>query len=144
MGAGVILLSEAGELLILKPTYKDHWTIPGGVVDANESPREACRREVLEEIGLDISNLIFVAIDYKPENNERDENLQFMFAGGTLSTEQVNEIVLQEDEISAYQFLDPVEAAKLLGQNLGKRLPHCIEALHKQIGIYLEESAPID
>ncbi len=79
MGTGALIFNEARQLLILKPNYKNHWTIPGGVVDANESPRAACIREIREEIGLEQPNVTFVAVDYKPENQDRDENLQFMF-----------------------------------------------------------------
>ena len=32
--AGALIFDEAGRLLILKPTYKAGWTIPGGQVEA--------------------------------------------------------------------------------------------------------------
>jgi 8-oxo-dGTP pyrophosphatase MutT (NUDIX family) len=35
---------------LLEPTYKEDWEIPGGIIEENESPREACKREVLEEL----------------------------------------------------------------------------------------------
>ncbi len=38
MGAGVLFFDRAGNLLIVKPRYKAGWTIPGGVVEAGESP----------------------------------------------------------------------------------------------------------
>ena len=48
--AGALIRDPDGRLLILKPTYKKGWTIPGGQIDADgESPWEACRRETLEE-----------------------------------------------------------------------------------------------
>ncbi|MEO0768780.1 MAG: NUDIX hydrolase [Cyanobacteria bacterium J06649_4] len=46
MGAGGLFFDSEGRLLILKPTYRNDWLIPGGVVEANESPRHACMREV--------------------------------------------------------------------------------------------------
>ena len=36
-------------VLLVNPTYKDTWLLPGGAVEANESPCAACRREVAEE-----------------------------------------------------------------------------------------------
>lgn len=46
MGVGALFLNDKNEILIVKPSYKDHWSVPGGVVDENESPRQACIREV--------------------------------------------------------------------------------------------------
>jgi ADP-ribose pyrophosphatase YjhB (NUDIX family) len=44
--AGALIRDRKGRLLILKPTYKSGWTIPGGIVEADgETPWEACQRE---------------------------------------------------------------------------------------------------
>ena len=43
--AAVLIENEQGELLIVKAGYKDHWSLPGGIVDAGESPLEAAVRE---------------------------------------------------------------------------------------------------
>ena len=51
--------------IILKPTYKNHWLLPGGVVEANESPRQACIREVKEETDIDCQLTRLLCIDYK-------------------------------------------------------------------------------
>src|SRR5687768_11944137 len=53
--AGALVRGRKGRLLILKPTYKGGWTIPGGIVEIGESPWEACRRETREESGLDVT-----------------------------------------------------------------------------------------
>ena len=51
--AGALLHDGEGRILILKPTYKAGWTIPGGQIEEDgESPWEGCRREVVEETGL--------------------------------------------------------------------------------------------
>ena len=53
--AGALIFDRNGRLLIMKPTYKSGWTIPGGVMEADgESPWEACQREVREECGLHV------------------------------------------------------------------------------------------
>ena len=43
--AAVLIENEQGELLIVKAGYKDHWSLPGGIVDTGESPLEAAVRE---------------------------------------------------------------------------------------------------
>jgi hypothetical protein len=51
VSAGALIFDRAGRLLILKPVYKSGWTISGGVMEADgESPWEACRREVREDL----------------------------------------------------------------------------------------------
>ena len=53
MSAGALFFDEAGRLLVVEPAYKSNWEIPGGAVELNESPRQACVREVKEELGLE-------------------------------------------------------------------------------------------
>lgn len=36
-----------GRVLLVNPAYKEAWDLPGGAVEAEESPHAACRREVL-------------------------------------------------------------------------------------------------
>jgi len=55
-----ILVNGAGEVLMQlrddKPGLEDaaHWTLPGGYVEDGETPGEAIRRELREEMELDI------------------------------------------------------------------------------------------
>jgi 8-oxo-dGTP diphosphatase len=53
MAAGIAIRDPGGRILLVRPTYKDGWDIPGGYVEPGESPAEACHRELKEEIGLD-------------------------------------------------------------------------------------------
>jgi 8-oxo-dGTP diphosphatase len=41
MSVGALVFNEPEELLV-KPTYKDGWEIPGGIVEQDESPTQAC------------------------------------------------------------------------------------------------------
>ena len=67
VSAGALIFDSEGRLLILKPTYKSGWTIPGGVMGADgESPWEACQREVREETGLEVSQGRLAAMDFRP------------------------------------------------------------------------------
>ena len=48
VAAGVLFFDEQGRVMLVDPTYKPGWEIPGGYVEAGESPLEACVREVKE------------------------------------------------------------------------------------------------
>jgi ADP-ribose pyrophosphatase YjhB (NUDIX family) len=143
MAAGALLFDADGKLLILKPTYKDHWSIPGGVIEANESPREACVREIEEEVGLKIKNLKFLCVDYhRNEGNETGESLQFMFGAMVpLSADDVAAIRLQESEIGEYKFSSTHDALEMVGERLGRRIRKCLSIINGTgtAGLYLEE-----
>src|SRR5215469_4490685 len=62
--ASALIFDERGRLLILRPTYKSGWTIPGGVMENDgETPWQACRREVREECGLEVTSARLACVD---------------------------------------------------------------------------------
>lgn len=139
LSAGCLLFDEAGRLLIVKPTYKGGWEIPGGAVDANESPLAACMREMFEELGLSRRPLRLLVIDFTAETKQRTESLSFIFAGGVLSSEEIAAIRLPLKELSEYRLLPVEDALALLNRRLGRRVRHCLAALAGHAPLYLEE-----
>lgn len=138
MGAGCLFFNSEGEILIVKPVYKDTWNLPGGVVEANESPQKACIREVQEEIGIEVKPEGLLCIDYTSKKEEAIESLQFIFFGGILTSAKIAEIEIATDEISAYQFLPPKQALTLVSQTLARRIDQCLSSDRNQT-LYLED-----
>lgn len=131
VGAGVLLFNTKGELLIVKPDYKEGWLIPGGSVEADESPVQGAIRETKEEIGIDVLSPILVGVFYKSSRDARPESIMFMFNGGVLSDTDIESIKLQEDEILAYKFSPPEEALTLVSKSLRASIPSSMEASAK-------------
>jgi 8-oxo-dGTP pyrophosphatase MutT (NUDIX family) len=52
VAAAVVCRDGADRLLCVHDTFKQHWTIPGGVVDADEDPQAGAVRETWEEAGV--------------------------------------------------------------------------------------------
>src|SRR5436190_22075642 len=78
--AGGLIFDTAGRLLILKPNYKKGWTVPGGQVEpGGESPWDACRREALEECGLELRCGQLVCVDFLRPKPNRPGGLRFLF-----------------------------------------------------------------
>lgn len=142
MASGALFFNKEGELLILKPSYKNNWTIPGGVVDKDESPRDACIREVKEEIGLDKEVGRMLCADYKVDDG-RGENVIFIFKGGTLTDEEINRIKLPEEEIVEFKFLPKKEALPLFSDSQHKRFKSIFDFWDSDKGIYLENGLKI-
>jgi len=138
VGAGVLFFNTKGELLILKPDYRDDWLIPGGSVEADESPLQGAIRETKEEIGIDVVSPILVGVFYKSSRGMRPESLMFMFSGGVLSDADIATIKLQEDEILAHKFLPVEEALSLVSQSLRVSIPLSMKAQAKGAVCYAE------
>ncbi|MFC1788003.1 NUDIX domain-containing protein [Patescibacteria group bacterium] len=147
MAAGALFLNERKEVLIVHPSYKKDWEIPGGIVELNESPKAACEREIHEELGLVIKIEDLLCIDHS-FTEENVENLQFVFFGGILSQDQINDIVLPDKELNSLEFIPFVtkEDKEKINQRprLGKRLLHALKALEQNSTVYLERSEKVN
>jgi 8-oxo-dGTP diphosphatase len=139
--AGGLIRDEAGRLLILKPSYKKGWTIPGGQIDATgESPWQACRREVREECGLEIKQGRLACVDFLAPRPGRPGGARFLFDCGTLSGDQLSSIRLEDGEIDEYRLAEPADALELLSGPLRRRVSACIGSKRC---VYLEQGRPI-
>jgi 8-oxo-dGTP diphosphatase len=145
--AGALIFDEGGRLLVVDPTYKAHWTIPGGIMEADgETPWEACRREVHEEVGLDVTEGHLVAVDFLRPKPGKPGGMRFLFDCGVLSANSLGAIVLQESELSEYRLVDPPEALELLSGPLRRRVGAALEVRARtgEAGCaYLEDGRPV-
>ena len=137
VAAGALIFDEAGRLLIMKPTYRRGWNMPGGVVDADESPSAACRRELLEELALELEVGRLLSLDWRPDRGQGD-SMQIIFEGPTLTPDQVARIRTPEDEIAEVRFLPVDEAIATLPERMRPRVAAAIESLTRGVPIYLE------
>ena len=100
VSAGALIFDRAGRLLILRPTYKSGWTIPGGVMEADgESPWQACRREVLEECGIEVTGGRLACMDFRTPRPGRLGGVRYLFDCGALGDDVLAAIVIQPEEI---------------------------------------------
>lgn len=54
VGAMCVIERDDGALLLVQLSYRARWGVPGGLLKRGEEPADAARREVLEEVGLDV------------------------------------------------------------------------------------------
>jgi 8-oxo-dGTP pyrophosphatase MutT (NUDIX family) len=138
MGAGCLFLDEPGRVLLVKPGYKPGWEIPGGVVELNESPKQCCQREVLEEIGLVRGIGRLLVLDYNSPTETKSESLMFIFDGGVLSPQEITNIRLPAEELVDFGFFAPDELPATMTDTLRQRVLLAWQQVAQPGGIYLE------
>jgi ADP-ribose pyrophosphatase YjhB (NUDIX family) len=122
VGCGALIV-VGGELLIVKPAYKEGWGIPGGVVDAGESPHAACVRECREELGIEVvvGRLLLVDWASEPAAGAGDA-LHFLFAGKVSSVTLLDQIRLPKEELSDWRLASVEDVSGLLTPDLSRRV----------------------
>ncbi|WP_148058892.1 NUDIX domain-containing protein [Bogoriella caseilytica] len=104
MGAGVVIRGEGERVLLVEPTYKENWEIPGGVVEADEAPWATAEREVREELGLEFRVQQPLLIDHLTTDVQLDEGMASLLASGRL-TEDEAAVLRAERALSAVMWL---------------------------------------
>ena len=143
MAAGVLFFDAGGRVLLVDPVYKDPWEIPGGVVDADESPGQAAVREVREELGLALPLGRLLAVDWVAPGPPRSdalasEGLMMVFDGGVLTADQVAAIELQREELRGWAFVPEEQLHRFLNDRLTRRVRASLRARRTGTAMYLE------
>lgn len=134
----VLIRDQSGRVLLVDPTYKEHWDLPGGMAEANEPPRAAAERELREELDLTITVGRPFVIDWVAPRGPWDDQLVFVFDGGTLDGGQIAQLQLSDLELSAYQFVTLDDAKPLLRPDVHQRLVRAHTALASDTTAYEE------
>ena len=138
VGAAVLFTDPAGRVLLVEPTYKEYWEVPGGAVDADESPYDAAVRELKEELGLSVSPGRLLVVDWVPPRPGRTEGVMFVYDGGGLSHTQAAEILVPPDELAGWAWCTLAEARERLSDLLARRVEAALRARRDHDTAYLE------
>ena len=133
VAAGALFVDDQGRVLLVHPTYKETWDIPGGYVERGESPAAACQREVREELGLDRVPQRLINVDWAPSNYEGDK-LLFLFDCGKVGPDE-GKIRLAEHELDQWAWVTLAEISKYAIDRISLRIK---AALNTPTAVYLE------
>lgn len=110
------VINSKGEFLIqkrsaLKKHYPNMWSVTSGCIHSDESFIDACKRELKEEINIDLNedNLEYV-MSYKLRN-------VIVQAYALYQDVDVSKIKLQEGEVSDYRFVTKEELLNMIKNN---------------------------
>lgn len=115
-------------LLLVRPSYRVGWHLPGGGIKRGETPEAAARRELAEEIGLVAPALIPAGVANGMWDGRRDRVYFF-----ELRLKKAPELHLDNREIVAARLIKPGELTRLpltgplaayLSGNVGSVGPH--------------------
>jgi ADP-ribose pyrophosphatase YjhB (NUDIX family) len=143
-GAAALFRDDEGRVLLVEPNYRKGWALPGGTVesDLGETPRQAARRETLEEIGLDLELGALLAVDWVP-GEARPPIAAYVYDGGVLSESQFKAIRLQEEELVSWRLVSREEVREYLFGALGHRVLAALDTLEAGTGtVELENGLP--
>lgn len=142
VSAGALFTDDEGRVLLVRPTYKDYWDIPGGYVEPGESPYAACIREVNEELSIapPIAPQPLV-IDWAPAEGEGDKIL-FVFSG-SVDDLSIERITFADGELTDSRFVDPAEFDQYTIPRLARRLRTALEAHRDGRTVYAEHGSSV-
>ncbi|MBF6333345.1 NUDIX hydrolase [Nocardia transvalensis] len=143
MAAGVLFRDGANRVLLVEPSYKPNWEIPGGAVEEDEAPWATARREVLEELGLDRPLGRLLVVDYVRPQDSRPEGVVFVFDGGVLTDADVAGMVFRRGEIVSAGFWPMDEVAAKVKPLLADRLAAALEAFRDGATMLCEQGRRI-
>lgn len=128
VAADVLIRDQSGLILLVEPTYKDFWDLPGGMAEANEPPRAAAERELREELGLDVRVGRPLLVDWEGPHGPWDDQLVFVFDCDNLTSEQAANLRIIDVELASFAFLPHDEATRRLRPDMAERLKRAVSA----------------
>jgi len=142
VSADLIIRDSAGRVLLVDPKYKPDWDTPGGMAEANEPPQDAARRELKEELGLDIHPGALLCVDWVSPHGPWDDLLVFVFDGGTLAPAQIAELAFGDEELRAFEFCNLQQTERRLRPYVWRRTQAALDALASHTTAYLHDGYP--
>ncbi len=130
--AGVLLRDLSSRVLLVEPTYRDTWEIPGGMIEPGESPREAARRECLEELGREIPIGDLLCVHYT-----EGDGVMFVFDAGQIDLNP-DDLDLPHNELRSAEFTPPGCLGSRVAAGMTVRLKAAIDAAATGTVSYLE------
>lgn len=122
-----LITNRAGTaVLAVKPNYRPHWNLPGGIMEAGEPPHVCCAREVAEELGVDLNLGRLLVLDWVEPTAVRKAWFGYVFDGGAL--DDLASLTLQGDELDDVAFIDGSQVRDMFTANTADRVEAALKA----------------
>lgn len=141
VSAGLVVVDEGGRVLLVEPTYKRGWEVPGGMVEKGESPRAAAAREAKEELSLDVAVGRLLVVDWVSPARRGDDGVMFLYEGGPVDDAH---IVLPPHELRSWRWCDAEDVQQRMTPFMARRLAAALAARDDGSVRELEDGFPPD
>ena len=104
------ITNNKGKILLIYHKDLKQWSLPGGLQNLNESIEETAKREITEELNLELEVINLIGVYSYPQwhhsfsNGDMVQNLSFLFQMSGFKSS--SNIVVEEEEIETYDFFD--------------------------------------
>jgi DNA-binding transcriptional MerR regulator/ADP-ribose pyrophosphatase YjhB (NUDIX family) len=142
VAAGALFCDAQERTLLVKPTYKDHWQLPGGIAEADEAPLVAATRQVHQELGLPLSLGRLLVVDWvAPRDGIAIEGLLFVYDAATQCDNQTEAISLPANELEDWVWCDDQQLSDRLPPHMLRRITAARHARTDGTTLYLENGS---
>ena len=123
--SSALILNDKNEILLVKRAwhpYKGLWDVPGGFIEGGEHPEDACRREVLEELGVEVELDGFFDMEIDVYTDGTDESAREVSGHGVhvlsifYKAHIVSGDIKPTDEIGGYEWFSIEEVSGMIPQ----------------------------
>ena len=139
VSAKAIIRDQDGRILLVNPTYKEHWDLPGGMAEANEPPSAALMGEIAEELAVNVTVGRLLALDWVGPYGPWDDQLIFVFDGGALASHVIDNMKIADSELCDCNFFPLHDAKRLLREDVAIRLDRAVSSLRTDATHYGED-----
>lgn len=135
VGVGAVILNKDGNILLIKrgPRSQNEiglWAFPGGAMEFGETFSEAIKREVKEELGVNIKPLVYL----KPINQIIKTEKQHWVAVPYICKLSTGKIKIQEEgKISEFGWFSLTDAKKLRASSVAKQIFSEVEEKYNEL-----------
>ena len=117
ISVNALIESHEGVLLV-DPSYKQGWDLPGGILDLGESPVDGLKRELMEELNVPVEVGPLRCVDYIHSDWERRSVIMMIFSASI----DLDIVRADREEVLDWAVFSRNDTLEKVSTNMQKRL----------------------